>query len=91
MKLILARVSDFSYINKKQHYAMLDTLIFAEKDRLIDHQGICEEVDTLMFEGYDTTSMGLIFGLMNMSLYADKQELCYQEISEHIAGGLPWN
>lgn len=66
---------------------MLDTLIFAEKDQLIDHQGICEEVDTLMFEGYDTTSMGLIFGLMNMSLYADKQELCYQEISEHIAGG----
>ncbi|KAL7735212.1 hypothetical protein ACLKA6_016127 [Drosophila palustris] len=72
------------YINKKQRFAMLDTLIFAEKDGLIDHAGICEEVDTLMFEGFDTTSMGLIFGLMNMSLYADKQELCYQEVSEFI-------
>lgn len=65
---------------------MLDTLILAEKDGLIDHEGICEEVDTLMFEGFDTTSIGLIFGLMNMSLNQDKQELCYQEISEHIAG-----
>ncbi|KAH8407636.1 hypothetical protein KR222_008526 [Zaprionus bogoriensis] len=79
---------DDIYLNKKQRYAMLDTLIFAEKDGLIDHEGICEEVDTLMFEGYDTTSMALIFGLMNMSLYADKQELCYQEISEHIADDL---
>jgi len=65
---------------------MLDTLIYAEKDGLIDHIGICEEVDTLMFEGYDTTSIGLIFGLMNMSLNPDKQELCYQEIQEHIDG-----
>ncbi|XP_030081365.1 cytochrome P450 4p1-like [Drosophila hydei] len=76
---------DDIYINKKQRFAMLDTLIFAEKDGLIDHAGICEEVDTLMFEGFDTTSIGLIFGLMNMSLHQDKQELCYQEISEHIA------
>ncbi|KAL7735211.1 hypothetical protein ACLKA6_016127 [Drosophila palustris] len=76
------------YINKKQRFAMLDTLIFAEKDGLIDHEGICEEVDTLMFEGFDTTSIGLIFGLMNMSLYADKQELCYQEVSEFIKDDL---
>ncbi|XP_062133620.1 cytochrome P450 4p1-like [Drosophila sulfurigaster albostrigata] len=79
-----ADADDDIYINKKQRYAMLDTLIFAEKDGLIDHQGICEEVDTLMFEGFDTTSMGLIFGLMNMSLYADKQEQCYQEVNEFI-------
>ncbi|XP_034479669.1 cytochrome P450 4p1-like [Drosophila innubila] len=79
---------DDIYINKKQRFAMLDTLIFAEKDGLIDHEGICEEVDTLMFEGFDTTSMGLIFGLMNMSLYADKQELCFQEVSEFIEDDL---
>ncbi|XP_041632748.1 uncharacterized protein [Drosophila kikkawai] len=72
----------------KKRFAMLDTLIYAEKDGLIDHIGICEEVDTLMFEGYDTTSIGLIFGLMNMGLYADKQEECYQEIQEHIADDL---
>ncbi|KAH8298744.1 hypothetical protein KR018_010622 [Drosophila ironensis] len=65
---------------------MLDTLICAEKDGLIDHIGICEEVDTLMFEGYDTTSIGLIFGIMNMGLHPDKQELCFKEIDEHIEG-----
>ncbi|XP_060653760.1 cytochrome P450 4p1-like isoform X1 [Drosophila nasuta] len=73
------------YVNNKPRFAMLDTLIFAETDGLIDHKGICEEVDTLMFEGFDGTSIGLIFALMNMSLYADKQELCYQEINEYIA------
>jgi len=30
-----------------------------------------------MFEGYDTTSIGLMFGLMNMSLYPEEQEKCY--------------
>uniref|UniRef100_A0A6P4EQW9 Cytochrome P450 4p1-like n=1 Tax=Drosophila rhopaloa TaxID=1041015 RepID=A0A6P4EQW9_DRORH len=74
---------DDVFITKKR-FAMLDTLICAEKDGLIDHIGICEEVDTLMFEGYDTTSIGLIFGLMNMSLNPDKQEIVFQEIQEHI-------
>ncbi|XP_030239395.1 cytochrome P450 4p1-like [Drosophila navojoa] len=73
------------YIKKKQRFAMLDTLIMAEKDGLIDHEGICEQVDTLMFAGFDTTSIALIFGLMNMGIYQDQQELCYQEICEHIA------
>ncbi|EDW00739.1 cytochrome P450 4p1 isoform X2 [Drosophila grimshawi] len=75
---------DDIYINKKRRFAMLDTLICAEKDGLIDHEGICEEVDTLMFAGYDTTSMGLTFNLMNLSLHEDMQEMCYQEISENI-------
>ncbi|XP_041563184.1 cytochrome P450 4p1 [Drosophila elegans] len=78
---------DDVFITKKR-FAMLDTLICAEKDGLIDHIGICEEVDTLMFEGYDTTSIGLIFGLMNMSLNPDKQEMCFQEIQEHIEDDL---
>ncbi|XP_032292922.1 cytochrome P450 4p1-like isoform X1 [Drosophila virilis] len=75
---------DDIYINKKRRFAMLDTLICAEKDGLIDHDGICEEVDTLMFGGFDTTSMSLIFTLLNLSLYEDMQELCCQEISEYI-------
>ena len=29
---------------------MLDTLLAAERDGLIDHEGIREEVDTFMFE-----------------------------------------
>ncbi|XP_017123345.1 probable cytochrome P450 4p2 [Drosophila elegans] len=75
-------------VARKKRFAMLDTLICAEKDGLIDNIGICEEVDTLMAEGHDTTSIGLVFGLMNMSLYAEHQELCFQEIQEHIEDDL---
>jgi len=81
-------ISIYYRFTTKKRFAMLDTLIYAEKDGLIDHIGICEEVDTLMFEGYDTTSIGLIYGLMNMSLYPDKQEICFQEIQEQIDGEL---
>ncbi|XP_017026929.2 probable cytochrome P450 4p2 [Drosophila kikkawai] len=73
---------------RKKRFAMLDTLICAEKDGLIDHIGICEEVDTLMAEGYDTTSISLLFALLNMSVYAEQQELCYQEIQENIEDDL---
>ncbi|XP_070134201.1 probable cytochrome P450 4p2 isoform X1 [Drosophila bipectinata] len=69
-------------------FAMLDTLICAEKDGLIDHSGICEEVDTLMFEGYDSPYIGLTFALLNMSFYGKHQDICYQEIQEHIEDDL---
>ncbi|EDV36703.2 uncharacterized protein Dana_GF11815 [Drosophila ananassae] len=65
-------------------FAMLDTLICAEKDGLIDHSGICEEVDTLMFEGYDSPYIGLTFALLNMSFYGKHQDICYREIQDHI-------
>ncbi|CAD7014193.1 unnamed protein product [Ceratitis capitata] len=73
---------------KKKRYSMLDTLLHAERDGLIDHAGICEEVDTFMFEGFDTTSMALIFTLMNLSLYQEMQEQCYQEILECVEDDL---
>ncbi|XP_049309019.1 LOW QUALITY PROTEIN: cytochrome P450 4p1-like [Bactrocera dorsalis] len=76
-----------SFYTKKRH-AMLDTLLRAERDGLIDHVGICEEVDTFMFEGFDTTSMALLFSLMNLSLYPEMQERCYQEILEHVEDDL---
>ncbi|XP_013112569.1 probable cytochrome P450 4p3 [Stomoxys calcitrans] len=72
----------------KKRYAMLDTLLRAEQEGLIDHEGICEEVDTFMFEGFDTTSMSLIFCLMNLSLHPEMQEQCYQEILEQTHNDL---
>ncbi|KAH8421018.1 hypothetical protein KR222_003993 [Zaprionus bogoriensis] len=74
------------YVNERRRFAMLDTLICAEKDGLIDHDGICEEVDTLMFGGFDTTSFSLVFILMNLALHLEQQELCYKEIQECIYG-----
>ncbi|XP_061395657.1 cytochrome P450 4p1-like [Musca vetustissima] len=83
---IQANDHDENNIYRKRRYAMLDTLLRAEKDGLIDHAGICEEVDTFMFEGFDTTSMALIFVLMALALHPDMQQKCYDEINEHIAG-----
>lgn len=59
---------------------MLDTLFYAEARGVIDHQGICDEVNTFMFEGYDTTSVCVIFTLLNLALHQDIQEKCYQEV-----------
>uniref|UniRef100_A0A1I8NUQ4 Cytochrome P450 n=2 Tax=Stomoxys calcitrans TaxID=35570 RepID=A0A1I8NUQ4_STOCA len=73
---------------QKKRYALLDTLLRAEQQGLIDHAGICEEVDTFMFGGFDTTSMTLIFCLMNLSLYPEMQECCYQEILEQTDSDL---
>ncbi|KAL9929922.1 putative cytochrome P450 4ac2 isoform 2-T5 [Glossina fuscipes fuscipes] len=53
-----------SYV--KTRYAMLDTLLHHEAQGLLDHQGICEEVTTLMLEGFDTTSTCLKFALLNI-------------------------
>ncbi|XP_034106031.1 probable cytochrome P450 4p3 [Drosophila albomicans] len=72
------------YLNTKQRYAMLDTMLMAEKEGLIDHAGICEEVDTFMFEGFDTTSMNLILTLAYLANHPQWQQRCFEEISELI-------
>jgi len=73
----LGEVDEFG---KKQRYAMLDTLLAAEAEGQIDHQGICDEVNTFMFEGYDTTSTCLIFTLLMLALHEDVQQRCYEEV-----------
>jgi len=64
---------------RKKRYAMLDTLLGAEDEGLIDHQGICDEVNTFMFEGFDTTSTCLTFTLLMLSLHEDVQQQCLEE------------
>ncbi|XP_041674352.1 LOW QUALITY PROTEIN: probable cytochrome P450 4ac2 [Drosophila eugracilis] len=73
----LGQVDEFG---QKQRYAMLDTLLAAEAEGQIDHQGICDEVNTFMFEGYDTTSTCLIFTLLMLALHEDVQQRCYEEL-----------
>jgi len=71
---------------RKKRYAMLDTLLGAEDEGLIDHQGICDEVNTFMFEGFDTTSTCLTFTLLMLSLHEDVQQHClkeFQNLSEN--------
>ncbi|KAH8241511.1 hypothetical protein KR026_009256 [Drosophila bipectinata] len=67
-------------IGNPQRYAMLDTLLAAEAEGHIDHQGIRDEVNTFMFAAYDTTSTGIIFALIMLALHEDIQERCFEEV-----------
>ncbi|KAL4712698.1 hypothetical protein ACJJTC_007995 [Scirpophaga incertulas] len=67
---------------KKRRTAMLDLLILAQKENLIDDVGIQEEVDTFMFEGHDTTAAGLTYCLMLLANHKDIQDKIFAELSE---------
>lgn len=65
---------------------MLDTLLEAEANGgQIDVDGILEEVETFMFEGYDTTSSGIEFLLLMLAHHNEVQEKVYNEIIEEFS------
>lgn len=53
---------------------MLDSLLQAQLEGLIDDKGIREEVDTFPIEGYDTTSSGLIFTQLSFAHNPQSQQ-----------------
>lgn len=60
---------------------MLDTLLEAEANGgQIDKEGIQEEVDTFIFEGYDTTSSGILFCLFMIATHQVEQQRIFQEL-----------
>ncbi|XP_067120733.1 cytochrome P450 4c3-like isoform X2 [Centruroides vittatus] len=46
----------------------------------ITEEDIREEVDTFMFEGHDTTAIGISWALYNLGLYPDIQQKAYEEL-----------
>lgn len=66
---------------KKQRLAMLDTLLVAEHQNRIDGDGIQEEVDTFVFEGFDTTMTAITFILFSIANHEDVQKRLYEEIA----------
>ncbi|XP_063919109.1 cytochrome P450 4c3-like [Zophobas morio] len=66
----------------KKRLAMLDLLLSAKMERLIDDEGVQEEVDTFMFEGHDTTAVALGFLLMLIACHQDIQEQIVQEMCD---------
>lgn len=73
---------EFSGYTKKRH-AMLDTLLMAELNQKIDEAGIQEEVDTFVFEGFDTTMTAITFILFAIANHEDVQQKLYEEIVAH--------
>lgn len=67
---------------QRKRFAMLDTLLAAEDEGLIDHQGICSEVNTFIAAGYDTTSICLTLTLVLLSLHQDVQQRCFEELQQ---------
>lgn len=65
---------------RRKRYAMLDTLLAAEREGLIDDAGIIEETDTFTFEGHDTTSSAITFILLLLAHHPETQEAIFDEI-----------
>lgn len=72
---------DETEFTKKKRLAMLDTLLVAEQDhKSIDKAGIQEEVDTFVFEGFDTTMTAITFILFAIANHEEVQQRLYEEI-----------
>ncbi|XP_057659026.1 cytochrome P450 4g15 [Diorhabda carinulata] len=70
-------------VGEKKRMAFLDLLIEASQNGVvINDEEIKEQVDTIMFEGHDTTAAGSSFFLSMMGIHQDIQEKVYQEVYE---------
>ncbi|XP_011707031.1 PREDICTED: cytochrome P450 4C1-like, partial [Wasmannia auropunctata] len=58
---------------RKKRLALLDLLIAASREGLLTDLDIRQEVDTFMFEGHDTTAMGICFLLSLLAEHKDIQ------------------
>lgn len=67
----------------KKKMALLDVLLRSTIDgKPLTNEDIQEEVDTFMFEGHDTTTSGIIFGLFCLGKYPEVQKKVLQEIHD---------
>ncbi|XP_024873026.1 cytochrome P450 4C1-like [Temnothorax curvispinosus] len=69
---------------RKKRLAMLDLLIVASQKGLLTDLDIREEVDTFMFEGHDTTAIGLSFLLALLAEHKDIQDRVRSEVDTVI-------
>lgn len=70
-------------VGEKKRLAFLDLLLeSAQNGALITDKEIKEQVDTIMFEGHDTTAAASSFFLSLMGIHQDIQEKVVQELHE---------
>ncbi|KAF7277733.1 cytochrome P450 4g15 [Rhynchophorus ferrugineus] len=74
-------------VGEKKRMAFLDLMIEASQNGVvINDEEIKEQVDTIMFEGHDTTAAGSSFFLCQMAAHPDIQERVVQELDEIFQG-----
>ncbi|KAL0839733.1 hypothetical protein ABMA28_016376 [Loxostege sticticalis] len=76
--------NDENDVGEKKRLAFLDLMIESAQNgtnNITDHE-IKEEVDTIMFEGHDTTAAGSSFVLCLLGIYQDIQAKVYDELYE---------
>ncbi|XP_039306248.1 cytochrome P450 4C1-like isoform X1 [Solenopsis invicta] len=66
---------------KKRRLAMLNLLIQAAQEGLLTDVDIREEVNTFMFEGFDTTAMAMCYTLSLLAEHKDIQDCVRKEIN----------
>lgn len=70
-------------VGEKKRMAFLDLMIEASQNGVvINDEEIKEQVDTIMFEGHDTTAAGSSFFLSMMGIHQDIQDKVIQELDE---------
>ncbi|KAK0087453.1 hypothetical protein PV325_000952 [Microctonus aethiopoides] len=70
-------------VGEKKRLAFLDLLIEAGQNGVVlTEQEIKEQVDTIMFEGHDTTAAGSSFFLSMMGCHPDVQEKVIEELDQ---------
>nr|ANW46746.1 cytochrome P450 CYP4G102 [Locusta migratoria] len=74
---------DENDVGQKKRLAFLDLMIeSAQNGVVLTDEEIKEEVDTIMFEGHDTTAAGSSFFLSLMGIHQDIQDKVIQELDE---------
>lgn len=74
-------IADVLDYEGKKKEPLLDKLIkYQFQNNFLTDKDICEEVDTFMFEGHDTTSMGISWALYHLGLYPNIQQKVYEEL-----------
>lgn len=70
-------------VGEKKRLAFLDLMIEASQNGVvINNEEIKEQVDTIMFEGHDTTAAASSFFLSMMGIHQDVQKKVIQEMDE---------
>jgi len=88
-KIIKNRIAQRKKSEKEQSFgnkqlAFLDILLENYENGEIDYQGVCDEVETFMFEGHDTTSSGMAFMVHLLGNDHRVQEKLQNELDEKL-------